>query len=102
MSVTADALADLRFSLHLAAARFEIYSEITGLPANAGLFHSLAVERREDAENLGRIAAQTGLNDGKPTMDANDARAALGMGDGEGVSISETSAASTAYRVQRA
>ena len=97
MAVTADALADLRFLLRFAAERFQSYAEYVDLSHNAELFHLLAFERQEDAADLDRIAAETGLNDGTPMMAAGNAGLALGMGMRE-----PPSASSAAFRVQRA
>jgi len=81
MTVTADALADLRFGLRFAAKRFRSYAEQIDLPDNAGLFRELASERNEDAESLDHIAEEIGLDDGRPTIDVDNAGTALGEPD---------------------
>lgn len=96
MAATADALADLRFGLRFAADRFGSYAEQIDLPKNAGLFRELASERYEDASTLDRIAKETRLHDGRPTIDADNAGTALGLGAG-----TPASPASALLRVQR-
>lgn len=97
MAVIADALADLRFGLRYAATRFRRYAEHADLPDNAGLFRALAFEREDDAGNLDRVAEEAGLDDGRPTIDEDNAGIILGMGAKEPMS-----ATSAAFRVQRA
>ena len=97
MTATADALADLRFGLRFAAKRFRIYAEKTYVSDNAGLFRELASERSDDAENLDRIVKETGFEEGRSTIDPDNAGTVLGMGKGD-----PPSAVSAAFRVQRA
>lgn len=97
MAVTADALADLRFSLKFAARRYRGYAAMEDAADNAGLFHALSDERDIDADDLDRAADRSGLGQGHPTVSDDTAGPLLGMGEGE-----PYSAASAAYRVQRA
>lgn len=97
MAVIADALADLRFSLRFAARRYRRYAAMEDTAQNAGLFRSLSDERDIDAEDLDRAADVDGIGQGLPTISDDVAAPLLGMGDGE-----PSSAASAAYRVQRA
>jgi esterase/lipase superfamily enzyme len=97
MSKTAAALADLRFGLAFAAKRYLGYSERVDKANNAGLYRHLADERLEDAARLDQEADQNGLAPEAPTIGESTAGALLGMGEGE-----PASAASAAYRVQRA
>ena len=97
MSVTANALADLRFGLRFAAERFGSYAEYADFSDSSELFRALASERNRDARDLDRIAEQTGLEDGMPTLDIDNVGRALGMGRGD-----PHSATSAAFRVQRA
>lgn len=97
MSLTANALADLRFGLRFAAERFGSYADYADFSYSSELFRALASERNRDARDLDRIAEQTGLEDGMPTLDIDNVGRALGMGRGD-----PNSATSAAFRVQRA
>lgn len=97
MAVTADALADLRFSLRFAACRYRGYAAMEDTADNADLFLTLADERGGDADDLDRAADENGLRQGRPTISDDTAGPLLGLGGAE-----PHSAASAAYRVQRA
>jgi len=97
VAVSADALADLRFSLRFAAGRYRDYAAMEDTADNAGLFQTLSNERGSDADDLDRAADGSGLGQGRPTISDDTAGPLLGMAEGQ-----PYSAASAAYRVQRA
>lgn len=97
MTLIAAALADLRFGLRFAARRYRSYARTEDPADNAGLFLSLADDRLDDAADLDRAADGSGLTGDDPTIREETAGPLLGMGEGE-----PYSAASAAYRVQRA
>jgi esterase/lipase superfamily enzyme len=97
MTVTAPALADLGFVLRFAARRYRLFSQFNDSTDNAGLFLTLSHERSNDADEIEKAAASTGLVSTDPTINSDTASSLLGLG-GSG----PASAASVAYRVQRA
>lgn len=97
MAVTANALADLTFSLQFAAMRYRGFADHAYLSENSELFFEIASEREADAQILGAISIDKGLDGETPLIDARNASTMLSLGVGE-----PSTAASAAYRVQRA
>ncbi len=97
MAVLAGALADLSFGLRHAADRYEEFSHAEHPAQNADLFHELARERANDADELDAMTLSAGLTEIKPTLDAYAANQVLGLGNSH-----PWSASGTAYRVLRA
>lgn len=97
MALTVAALADLSFGLKFASDLYRRYAKMDDPADNASFFELLADERQEDASNLDRAASGSELPQGDPTISNETAGPMLGMGNSE-----PHSAASAAYRVQRA
>ncbi len=96
MAVSAIAIADLRFGLRFAAKRYRSFAQVNDSIENAGLFLALADERLDDANEIEKAAISADLA-ADPTINDDAADALLGLGESD-----PASAASTAYRVQRA
>ena len=97
MASTATALADLRFGLRFAAGRYRRYACLENPEDNVRLFRSLADERETDANDLDHAIDGSGLTQSNPTFSDESVGPLLGMGKD-----APHSAASAAYRVQRA